>query len=55
MCVSGGRGGEGRLYLKADIKYSKRQVISKVSSILRQKEEVVMEDEEHEVEESQEV
>ena len=53
VCVSGG--GEGRLYLKADIKYGKCQVISKVGSILRQEEEVVMEGEEHEVEEAQEV
>ena len=55
VCVSGGRVGEGRLYLKADIKYGKRQVISKVGSILRKEEEVVMESEEHEVQESQEV
>ena len=55
VCVSGGRGGGGRLYLKAEIKYGKRQVISKVGSILRKEEEVVMEGEEHEVEESQEV
>ena len=50
VCIS-----EGRLYLKADIKYGKCQVVSKVSSILRQEEEVVMEGEEHEVEEAQEV
>ena len=54
-CVSGGRGGERRLYLKAEIKYGERQVVSKVGSILREEEEVVMEGEEHEVKESQEV
>ena len=54
-CVSGGRGGERRLYLKAEIEYGECQVVSKVGSILREEEEVVMEGEEHEVEESQEV
>ena len=54
VCL-GGRGGERRRYLKAEIKYGKRQVVSKVGSILREEEEVVMEGEEHEVEESQEV